>query len=281
MLASHNPGIDNLGDIKAVDWSTVEPIDILTGGYPCQPFSHAGLRKGTTDERHLWPYVKQAIEHLHPRLVVLENVRGHLSLGFEEVLQDLADIGYDAEWSVVNASDVGAPHRRARLFILAYPHGERLEGHFDLASQASSTGHGHPFESLGSLAAYAHRRGHGEQQDSAGVGGVEGEHEGAPWEREWPWAVPHAGSNWGKYAPAITQWESLSGLPVPAPTIVGKHGKPRLNPELPEWMMGLPVGWVTGHGLTYAQETKMLGNGVCPPQAAHAIRGLLTRAMEN
>lgn len=281
VLGNHFPGIPNLRDVKSVDWSTVEPIDILTGGYPCQPFSHAGLRKGTEDERHLWPYVKQAIEHLHPRLVILENVRGHLSLGFNTVLEDLADIGYDAEWSVVHASDVGAPHKRARLFILAYPHGERLEGHFRRPSEASTAGSGHPFESLRGLAAYSHSRGHGEQQDPRGMGSVEAGHEEQARQREWPWSQPDAGGDWGRYGLAIDLWESLTHIPAPAPTVIGKHGKPRLNPEVPEWMMGLPVGWVTGHGLTQAQATKMLGNGVCPPQAVHAIRGLLTRAMED
>lgn len=111
----------NYGDIKTTDWATVEPIDILTAGYPCQPFSHAGLRKGADDERHLWPYIKEIIRTLRPSYVILENVRGHFKLGFPEVLGDLTSIGYDAKWKIVRASDVGAPHRRERLFIVAYP----------------------------------------------------------------------------------------------------------------------------------------------------------------
>lgn len=111
----------NYGDIKSINWSDLEPIDILTAGYPCQPFSHAGNRKGTDDERHIFPYILEAISTLRPRWVVLENVRGHLSLGFKEVLASLTGIGYDARWQVVRASDVGAPHQRARLYIVAYP----------------------------------------------------------------------------------------------------------------------------------------------------------------
>ena len=80
ILAAHHPIVPNLGDITAVDWATVEPVDVLTGGYPCQPFSHAGKRKGSSDERHLWPFVAVAIDALRPRVVVLENVRGHLTL---------------------------------------------------------------------------------------------------------------------------------------------------------------------------------------------------------
>jgi DNA (cytosine-5)-methyltransferase 1 len=111
----------NLGNLKVINWATVEPIDILTAGYPCQPFSHAGLRKGTNDERHLWPYIKEAIGTIRPNFVFLENVRGHFGLGFRDVLTDLADIGYDVRWTLIRASDVGAPHRRERLFIVAQP----------------------------------------------------------------------------------------------------------------------------------------------------------------
>jgi len=119
VLAYRYPCAPNLGDITAVDWSTVETPDVLCGGYPCQPFSAAGQRKGTDDDRHLWPYFANAIRHLRPRFAVLENVAGHRSMGFDSVLADLAEARYDAQWCSVRASDVGAPHRRERLFILA------------------------------------------------------------------------------------------------------------------------------------------------------------------
>jgi len=121
ILAHHYPDVPNYGDVTAVDFTTIEPVDVLTGGYPCQPFSHAGLRKGTDDDRHLWPHVLRAIREMGPRLAILENVRGHLSLGFDVVLADLADLGWSARWGVVRASDAGACHQRARLFIIAYP----------------------------------------------------------------------------------------------------------------------------------------------------------------
>ena len=121
ILAAHHPGVLNLGDITKVDWAEVEPIDILTGGYPCQPFSQAGQRKGKEDERHLWPFVAVAIDALRPRFVVLENVRGHLTLGFGDVLADLSGMGYDAKWGLIRASDAGAPHGRSRIFIVATP----------------------------------------------------------------------------------------------------------------------------------------------------------------
>lgn len=119
VLARSWPEAPNLGDVAAVAWGEVEPVDILTAGYPCQPFAAAGSRKGNADARHLWPYVANAVRVLGPRRVVLENVADHLSLGFGDVLGDLAAAGFDAEWCVLRASEVGAAHRRARLFAVA------------------------------------------------------------------------------------------------------------------------------------------------------------------
>lgn len=111
----------NLGNIKEIKWDEVEPIDILTAGYPCQPFSIAGNRKGENDPRHIWPYIKEGISALRPSIVILENVKNHLNLGFDKVLNDLTSIGYDARWHIVRAADIGAPHHRRRLFAVAYP----------------------------------------------------------------------------------------------------------------------------------------------------------------
>ena len=121
ILEKHWPDVTNIGDIRKVNWKTVERPNVLCGGYPCQPFSFAGLRKGNNDPRHLWPEFKKAIRILQPDYAIMENVRGHLSLGFKEVLKDLASIGYDAEWQVIPASATGAPHKRERLIIVAYP----------------------------------------------------------------------------------------------------------------------------------------------------------------
>ena len=121
VLKKHWPTVPNLGNIKDIDWSSVEPVDLIAGGYPCQPFSTAGKRQGEKDERHLWPYFLRAIGELRPRYALLENVRGHLSMGFDRVLGDLAEIGYDAEWQIVSAASVGAPHRRDRIICVAYP----------------------------------------------------------------------------------------------------------------------------------------------------------------
>lgn len=121
VLKKHWPDVPNLGDITKIDWSKVERPDVICGGYPCQPFSQAGKRGGENDARHLWPAMHNAIRVLRPRYALMENVRGHLSLGFGRVLGDLAEIGYDAEWQIIPAAAVGAPHKRERVFIVAYP----------------------------------------------------------------------------------------------------------------------------------------------------------------
>ena len=127
VLKKHWPEVPNHGDIKQIDWRAVEPVDVICGGYPCQPFSTAGKRQGTDDPRHLWPWVRTAISELRPRYAILENVRGHLSMGGLQVIGELAEIGYDAEWRVVSAAGLGAPHRRERIIIVAYPSDERQQ----------------------------------------------------------------------------------------------------------------------------------------------------------
>lgn len=148
VLARHWPDVPNHGDITTIDWSTVERPDVIVGGYPCQPFSLNGKRRGAADERHLWPFVRDAVRVLGPRWVLLENVRGHLTLGFDRVLADLAALGFDAEWSLVSACSVGAAHTRERVFIVAHPrpwegvHGQR-EG-IQLAESGDPPGDVHP-----------------------------------------------------------------------------------------------------------------------------------------
>ena len=103
-----------------------ERIDVLTGGYPCQPFSAAGKRKGTEDPRHLWPYIYDHIRTIRPIRCFFENVEGHISLGLREVIEDLESLGYTVAWGIFSAAEVGAPHQRKRVYILAHANGPRL-----------------------------------------------------------------------------------------------------------------------------------------------------------
>jgi len=146
-ILEHNfPGVPNFRDVRSVDFRTVEPVDVLTGGFPCQDLSLAGKRAGLEEGTRsgLWIEFARAIQELQPKLVIIENVRGLLSAkannGMEysqedldviagkqpiramgAVLGDLADIGYDARWCGLRAADAGAPHNRFRIFIVAFP----------------------------------------------------------------------------------------------------------------------------------------------------------------
>lgn len=94
-------------------------VDIITGGYPCQPFSAAGARKGADDPRHLWPFIRRHTRTIRPARCFFENVEGHISLGLSSVISDLEEDGYAAAWGIFSAEEVGAPHRRKRVFIMA------------------------------------------------------------------------------------------------------------------------------------------------------------------
>jgi DNA (cytosine-5)-methyltransferase 1 len=194
--------IPNLGNIKNIAWEELHDVDILTAGYPCQPFSVAGSRKGSNDSRHIWPDIFKGISILRPRVIILENVKGHLNLGFDVVLKDLAKQGYDANWEIVRAAEVGAPHHRRRLFIIAYLRDYQFTREWDL-------------QELG--------------------------------RRHSPF-------------PDMSMQEPPQAL---------DQGK--LRPEFTEYMMGLPVGWVTSLPLSRTQKFKIIGNGVVPQQAFYAI----------
>jgi DNA (cytosine-5)-methyltransferase 1 len=103
-------------------------VDLITAGFPCQPFSTAGLQQGVNDERWIWPDIARIIADVQPRYVFLENVTGLIRAGLGHVLTDLADLGFDAEWGVLSAAAVGAPHRRQRVWILADAAGPRRQG---------------------------------------------------------------------------------------------------------------------------------------------------------
>jgi DNA (cytosine-5)-methyltransferase 1 len=155
VLEQHWPGVPNLGDLTAIDWENTPPVDILTAGFPCQNLSLAGRREGLRrgNRSGVWFHIATAIQTLRPSLVVIENVPGILTAEADgdvepcpwclgdasgepplralgAVLADLARIGFDAQWTSVNASDVGASHRRRRVFLIAWPadaQGPRLE----------------------------------------------------------------------------------------------------------------------------------------------------------
>ena len=266
----------NLGDIKQIDWDTVEPIDILTAGYPCQPFSTAGQRKGINDQRHIWPYIKEAIRILRPNIIVLENVRGHLTLGFSQVLADLTKIGYDTRWQIIRASDVGAPHQRARLFIIAYAQSGRSR-YKSCGVSKSNTRSGCHCKSVTNTHSDAcqesRRTVTGVRTTSDGL--QTGQNKGQTRCKHWCRCKTYCNTH-HKYQPhnrkmpklgrrfATRREMSMQDIP---PALVDA----KLNAKFVEYMMGLPHGWVTDLDLSRSQQLKMLGNGVVPQQAYYAL----------
>lgn len=293
LAATRWPDTPNLGDITKINWGDVEPVDIICGGSPCQDLSLAGKRAGmaTGTRSGLWESMAAAIETIRPRLVVWENMQGALSarayspveseptmLGAESagpalraagrVAGDLATIGYNCRWAVIRASDAGAPHQRARLFLIGYPDGQPW--HMRRTTTPRQTTGGRPQREptgpdLGPLmptpqATYAPR-------SSPGYG--PNLHE----------AVVATDATFGPYAPAIARWEQVTGRQAPPPANPPRRegGKPQLSARFVEWMMGLPEGHVTGPDLDLSRERqlRMLGNGVVPQQAALAVSSLL------
>lgn len=259
ILAHNHRGTPNLGDITQIEWGNIEPVDVLTGGFPCQDLSSAGLRAGIKPGTRsgLWEHMAYAIQALKPRLVVIENVRGITSapahsevepcswcLGdnadssvraLGAVLSDLADLGYDARWHGLRASDVGAPHTRYRIFIVAYPHRTGLPRLQNTQGTSQAARGGHPIESIDAVAEV-----------------------------------------WGPFAEAIRRWELILGRSAPDVGEPRGDGSYRLSPQFSEWLMGLPEGWVTGvPGLPRPGQLQALGNGVVPQQAEAALRFLL------
>lgn len=137
ILAARLPDVANLGDLRAIDFASVEPVEVLTAGFPCQDISAAGRRAGIEKGARsgLWSSILDAIRVLGPRLIVVENVAAlrWRHGGLDRVLAGLADAGYDAVWRCVRAADIGAAHRRERVFLC-------LSGQFSVRCREGSTG---------------------------------------------------------------------------------------------------------------------------------------------
>lgn len=304
VLAERFPGVPNLGDVTAVDWAAVEPVDILEGGFPCQDISHAGkgagIKEGTRSG--LWFHFAAAIGVLRPRLVVLENVAAITAGGggLDVVLASLAEIGFDAEWGCLPAAAVGACHRRDRWFCVAWPadadlprlEGRHVGGHGGGERTAGPGGVAllpTPRSTDGPKGGPGQRNGRGVADSLPAIDALlptptsmdakaSGEKAGSPNVTLTDATVREVRS-WGAYEAAITRHEAAVGRRAPSPTEPSpKTGKPRLSPAFVEWMMMLPQGWVTGvEGVTRNQALKDLGNAVVAPQAIAALELLLAR----
>ena len=301
ILAHRHPDVPNLGDVSTVDWTTIH-ADIICGGSPCQDLSTAGRRAGMTDgtRSNLWVMMREAVATIRPTYAVWENVRGAYSARADSamesdprllgdhpagqpalralgrVLGDLADLGYDAQWCGLRAADVGAPHGRFRVFLLAARRDAAdsdqpgLEGQQGQAGAAQAGRHGHALAGAGgpdlTLLPTPTATPYGSNQSASPGAAVRPSLDG----------LVH--QQWGKYADAIARWEAIHG-PAPAPTMTSpRSGNQQLNPEFCSWMMGLPAGWITDvPGITRNEALKACGNGVVPQQAIAALRHMLAQ----
>ena len=119
VLKKHWPDVPQFEDIRTLKGEQVGPVDLVCGGYPCQPFSTAGERRGAEDDRHLWPEMRRLVEELRPAWVLGENVAGHITLGLDQVLSDLDALSYATRAFVIPACAVDARHRRDRVWLVA------------------------------------------------------------------------------------------------------------------------------------------------------------------
>jgi len=119
VLEKHWPDVKRVDDVRKVKGTEFGKVDLICGGYPCQPFSQAGRKSGFKDERHLWPEMARIISVARPSWVVGENTIGHLRLGLDLVLSDLEKMGYTARAFDIPAFCVGAPHKRSRCWVIA------------------------------------------------------------------------------------------------------------------------------------------------------------------
>ncbi len=283
-------------------------VDLISAGFPCQPASAAGQRKGRADDRWLWPDIARIIRDVGPRFVFLENVRGLLSVddghAFGEVLGDLADLGFDAEWGCFRASDVGASHRRERVFVLAYARHNGRSTWDSWHKQEHRASKRKGFSGDSNTVAHANRNGQSQRRDEGLSGppisnvdrcngsvsevgdtdlsGPEGR-SGPEQERRdelpaWP-PSPEDDAGWRRVlvvrpdlAPAVGDAKRPRSNALAAPggprQTVGESGGSETQPEL----RGL------AHGLApRVDRLRAAGNGVVPQQAALAFRELWGR----
>lgn len=126
VLGKHWPDVIRFRDVRECSARNLAAVDLIAGGFPCQDVSHAGKQRGLSGDRSgLWFEFRRVVCELRPRLVLVENVSALRRRGFDVVLGDLATLGFDAEWESVRALDVGAPHQRERVFIVAHAAGDR------------------------------------------------------------------------------------------------------------------------------------------------------------
>ena len=308
IMKREHPEAPNLGDITHLiepgrEWAirhTHKAVDLLTSGDPCQAMSTAGRQLASDDSRFLWPDVLRIIKAVRPRHLFLENVQNLQSVALVKGgekggvlrlrLETLREAGYAVKWTVLGACAMGAPHHRHRWFLRARYVGENAPEAIKIENKCGAPRNGgrvllptptalsygnnrggaagrvgpvrHSLESMARMALLPSPT----TADGKGGPGRSDKRTGGDNLRT---AVTFLPAHWGKFTAAVALWEEITGRPAPAPTVPAPNGGRRLNPELSEWMMGYPLGYVTGE-LERSAALKAIGNGVVTLQAATA-----------
>jgi len=250
-LLQHRYGVPNHGDLTKMGVNNevlfadeIEPVPVVTAGFPCQPYSQAGNRGGELDERYLVDDVCRVARLAKAKWLILENVRGILTTtsgnALARVCAAMAYNGFSRwEWLCLRASAVGAPHKRDRWFCIATNTDSGARSQFNFRDGNER---------------WPEARVNWDDRDNVERCSISG--------------------SFSKYEQAIRNWEQILGRNAPQPT-----NDFRLNHWFVEWMMGLPYGWVCGEDLNLSRTAclRMLGNGVVPQQAATAISTLFSR----
>jgi len=272
-------------DVKTFPGDTFHNrVHIITAGYPCQPFSVAGKRQGTGDPRHLWPYIARIVEAVRPVWCIFENVAGHLTMGFGEVYCSLRDMGYSVEAGLFTAAEVGAPHKRQRLFIMAHrigsgtrnscirdrvyrqgiqqekpDDGDEVRGNLTIDSQLADTG-------STELQGRQSQPGNDEQERQA-VTGSRGKWPARPGQPQYEWEEPRVVGDAENNNKRRGGKSAMHRQRVKAGGPSGKAG-PEAEPG---------VGRAVNGSASRVDRLRLLGNGVVPQCAECAIRTLIER----
>jgi DNA (cytosine-5)-methyltransferase 1 len=241
----------------------------ITAGYPCQPFSLAGKRAGTKDPRHLWPHIRRHVAAVEPLWCFFENVEGHVTLGYAEVYRDLRALGYRVEAGLFTAAEVGAPHQRKRLFILAYRDSERFNWQsIPIQSGQSQQASIETCWCSTELEYPACQRPQGiyeqgqglRESDAPGTVGnsanVHVQRQQSEFCNSQRWEIAHGQIG----LPSRTRWPA-------------RPGQEQYEWEEPRTIKS-GVGCAVDGFNSYVDELRLLGNGVVPEQAAKAFREL-------
>ncbi len=252
-------------------------VHIITAGYPCQPFSVAGKRQGTDDPRHLWPYIARIVQAVRPVWCFFENVPGHLTIGYPEVYRSLRTMGYSIEARLFTAAEVGAPHRRQRLFILAKS-AERWRGGPDgiqgglngslqatRPSQLADTGSQEP-----------RRLPSSERQDLSETGG--NRWPSRPGQPQYEWEEPRVVDD-TRYRQPRKCRNPLSTTSIRQCQDTNETDRPRSergqDNESPKGQTQSRLGRAAPRTNCRVDRLRLLGNGVIPQQAEKAFRHLI------